>query len=64
LLSGLITGVRRAFPFVSPGDVEPLVDGASGQLFRLVHTAPFTVAVQALLLLQQLMTARGAVSDR
>ncbi|KXZ46949.1 hypothetical protein GPECTOR_39g443 [Gonium pectorale] len=64
LLSGLITGVRRAFPYVQPADVEPLVDRSASQLFRMVHTAPFTVAVQALMLMYQLMSARAAISDR
>ncbi|EFJ51407.1 hypothetical protein VOLCADRAFT_87659 [Volvox carteri f. nagariensis] len=64
LLSGLITGVRRAFPYVKPEDVEPLVEQSASQLFRLVHTAPFTVAVQALMLMYQLMSARAAISDR
>lgn len=49
---------------VQPQDVEPLVERSAGQLFRLVHTAPFTVAVQALLLMYQLMSARSAISDR
>jgi hypothetical protein len=64
LLSGLITGVRRAFPYVMPEDVEPLVEESATQMFRLVHTAPFTVAVQSLMLMYQLMSARAAISDR
>ncbi|GLI62277.1 hypothetical protein VaNZ11_004885, partial [Volvox africanus] len=64
LLSGLITGVRRAFPFVQPDDVEPLVEESAAQLFRLVHTAPFTLSVQALMLMYQLMSARAAINDR
>ncbi len=40
------------------------MERSAGQLFRLVHTAPFTVAVQALLLMYQLMSARSAISDR
>ncbi|GFR50755.1 hypothetical protein Agub_g13022, partial [Astrephomene gubernaculifera] len=64
LLSGLITGVRRAFPYVQPSDVEPLVERSATQLFRMVHTAPFTVAVQALMLMYQLMSARASINDR
>lgn len=64
LLSGLITGVRRAFPYVKPEDVEPLVEQSANQFFRLVHTAPFTVAVQALMLMYQLMSARAAINER
>ncbi|GIM15448.1 hypothetical protein Vretimale_18225, partial [Volvox reticuliferus] len=64
LLSSLITGVRRAFPYVQPDDVEPLVEESAGRLFRLVHTAPFTVSVQSLMLMYQLMSARAAINDR
>lgn len=46
MLSALITGVRRAFPYVESDKVEPLVDGHGEALFKLVHTAPFTVALQ------------------
>jgi len=44
--------------------VEPLIEAHGEALFRLVHTAPFTVALQALLLLFQLLSGRNAVSDR
>jgi ribosome biogenesis protein MAK21 len=46
MLSALITGVRRAFPYVDAEKVEPLIEVHSEALFRLVHTAPFTVALQ------------------
>lgn len=64
MLGALITGVRRAFPFVASDEVEGLVQRHGDHLFRLVHTAPFTVAVQALMLMYQLMSARNAISDR
>ena len=46
LLGGLITGVRRAFPFVAPDQVEPLVEQHGTALFRMIHKAPFSVGVQ------------------
>lgn len=64
ILSAIIAGVRRAFPFVATEDVQPLIERHSGALFTMIHTAPFGVAVQALLLLFQLMAAQHAVSDR
>lgn len=64
ILGALIAGVRRAFPFVAPDRVEPLVESHAPALFRIVHVAPFGVAVQALLLLLQLMSARSAINDR
>lgn len=64
MLGALITGVRRAFPYVDASEVEPLVDKSGEQLFRIAHVAPFTVGVQALMLLFQLMSSRNALSDR
>ena len=64
MLSALVAGVRRAFPFVAPDAVEPLIDAHAAALFRVCHTASFGVAVQCLMLLYQLMAARRAVSDR
>ena len=64
ILSGIIAGVRRAFPFVASDDVQPLIEEHSDALFKMIHTAPFAVAVQALLLLYQLMASQSAVSDR
>lgn len=55
------------FPHISlpyPQDAEPLIEANTSRLFRLVHTAPFPVAVQALMLMWQLLAGRGAVSDR
>ena len=45
-------------------DVQPLIEKHSDSLFKMIHTAPFSVAVQALLLLFQLMSAQNAISDR
>ena len=64
MLSALVAGVRRAFPFVAADAVEPLIDAHADALFRVCHTASFGVAVQCLMLLFQLMAARRAVSDR
>lgn len=35
LLSALLTGINRAFPFVSPDEVEPLTEKHSEDLFRM-----------------------------
>eukprot|EP01023_Acetabularia_acetabulum_P059807 TRINITY_DN7190_c0_g1_i2.p1 TRINITY_DN7190_c0_g1~~TRINITY_DN7190_c0_g1_i2.p1 ORF type:complete len:1104 (+),score=203.09 TRINITY_DN7190_c0_g1_i2:85-3396(+) len=64
MLSAIITGVRRAFPYVDPEEVESLVDRHANDLFHLVHVAPFTVGVQALMLLFQLMASKTSVNDR
>eukprot|EP00798_Chlamydomonas_sp_ICE-L_P018712 gene18712-25235_t len=64
MLSALITGVRRAFPYVNSEEVEPMIDRHGEHLFRMVHKAPFSVSVQALMLMYQLMSARNSISDR
>ncbi|EFN54473.1 hypothetical protein CHLNCDRAFT_52919 [Chlorella variabilis] len=64
MLAALITGVRRAFPYVPADEVEPLIEAHADALFRLVHARSLGVATQALLLLFQLMSSRSTVSDR
>lgn len=64
LLGALLTGVRRAFPYVQPGTAEGLMHRHSQALFRISHTAPLGVGLQALALLFQLLTAQSAASDR
>ena len=64
MLSALITGIRRAFPYVSTEEVEPLIDAHADALFKLIHTGSFGVATQALLLLYQLMSSQSSISDR
>ena len=64
MLGALLTGVRRAFPFVESSKAEDVATQHADALFRILHTAPFGVAVQALALLFQLLSARSAVSDR
>lgn len=64
LLSALLTGVNRAFPFVAAEEIEPLLDRHSDDLYRMVHSSSFAAGVQALVLLYQLLSAKQAVSDR
>ncbi|MCO5553080.1 hypothetical protein L7F22_006601 [Adiantum nelumboides] len=64
LLSALLTGVNRAFPYVAAEDVDSLVEENTPVLFRLVHSKSFNVGVQALMLLYQLLAKNNTVSDR
>lgn len=64
MLSALITGIRRAFPYVAADEIEPLIEAHSDSLFKLIHTGSFGVATQALLLLYQLMSSQSSISDR
>ncbi|WCJ33333.1 CCAAT-binding factor [Euphorbia peplus] len=47
LLSDLLTGVNRAFPFVSSTEVDDIIEVQRPILFRLVHSNNFNVGVQA-----------------
>lgn len=53
MLSALISGVRRAYPYVESKELEDMFAKHADQLFRTVHVAPLTVSVQALMLLFQ-----------
>ncbi|CAL8467747.1 g7285 [Coccomyxa elongata] len=64
MLGALLAGVRRAFPYVDGSAAESVAAHHADSLFRVLHTAPLGVAVQALALLFQLLSARSAVSDR
>ncbi|XP_035986300.1 CCAAT/enhancer-binding protein zeta isoform X2 [Fundulus heteroclitus] len=62
MLSALLTGVNRAYPYAGAGDQK--VKEQLDTLFRVVHLARFNTAVQALLLLFQVLDSQQSVSDR
>ncbi|XP_027896720.1 CCAAT/enhancer-binding protein zeta isoform X2 [Xiphophorus couchianus] len=62
MLSALLTGVNRAYPYADAGDEK--VREQLDTLFRVVHMAKFNTAVQALMLLFQVLDAQQSVSDR
>lgn len=64
ILSALLTGVNRAFPFVAVDEVDILIEEHTPILFRLVHSKSFNVGIQALMLLYQLLAKNQTVSDR
>jgi hypothetical protein len=47
MLGALVAGVRRAFPYVDVSEVETVIDKHSDALFRITHTAPLGVSLQA-----------------
>jgi hypothetical protein len=51
MLSALLTGVNRAFPFAPVNDA--VYDEQADTLFKIVHTGSFAARVQALMLLYQ-----------
>ncbi|KAK7389691.1 hypothetical protein VNO78_24949 [Psophocarpus tetragonolobus] len=64
LLSALLTGVNRAFPFVSVNEADDIVDVQTPVLFHLVHSKNFNVGVQALMLLDKISSKNQIASDR
>ncbi|XP_077366500.1 CCAAT/enhancer-binding protein zeta isoform X2 [Festucalex cinctus] len=62
MLGALLTGVNRAYPYASAGDEK--VREQMDTLFKVVHMVKFNTAVQALMLLFQVMNAEQSVSDR
>uniref|UniRef100_A0A3Q2XXC2 CCAAT enhancer binding protein zeta n=1 Tax=Hippocampus comes TaxID=109280 RepID=A0A3Q2XXC2_HIPCM len=62
MLSALLSGVNRAYPFASKTDEK--VKEQTDTLFKVVHTVKFNTAVQALMLLFQVMDDQQTTSDR
>lgn len=63
MLTALLTGVSRAFPFLAPED-RVLFDAQMDTFYRVVYAASFNKACHALALLLRIMVARKDVSDR
>ena len=55
LLGGILTGINRAMPYAKAGGEVALKDAQVDLLFSLTHTAAFHTAVQALMLLWQVV---------
>ncbi|KAL0415008.1 UNVERIFIED_CONTAM: CCAAT/enhancer-binding protein zeta [Sesamum latifolium] len=64
LLSALLAGVNRAFPFVSTDEADDVIEVQTPLLFQLVHSKNFNVGVQALMLLDKISSKNQIVSDR
>ncbi|XWS12200.1 hypothetical protein CRYUN_Cryun37aG0069600 [Craigia yunnanensis] len=64
LLSALLTGVNRAFPYVSSNEADDIIDIETPVLFQLVHSKNFNVGVQALMLLDKISSKNQVVNDR
>ncbi|XP_032661057.1 CCAAT/enhancer-binding protein zeta isoform X3 [Chelonoidis abingdonii] len=62
MLSALLTGVNRAYPYAQIGDEK--VKEQMNTLFKVVHLVNFSTSVQALMLLFQVMDSHQTVSDR
>ncbi|KAI9766097.1 MAG: hypothetical protein M1840_006804 [Geoglossum simile] len=62
LISAVLTGVNRAFPF-SRSD-GPIFEKHLDTLFKVIHSSNFNTSIQALMLVQQLSASKQVSSDR
>ncbi|KAL4916227.1 CBF/Mak21 family-domain-containing protein [Aspergillus aurantiobrunneus] len=62
LISAVLTGVNRAYPFTS-SNTERLSKHIE-TLFRITHSSNFNTSIQALMLIQQLTSTHQVSSDR
>nr|XP_015210566.1 PREDICTED: CCAAT/enhancer-binding protein zeta [Lepisosteus oculatus] len=62
MLSALLSGVNRAYPYSEAGDEK--IKEQLDTLFKVVHLVKFNTAVQALMLLFQVMDSQQTISDR
>ncbi|BCR86138.1 RNA-binding ribosome biosynthesis protein MAK21 [Aspergillus chevalieri] len=62
LVSGVLTGVNRAYPFTS-SDTARLAKHID-TLFRITHSSNFNTSIQALMLIQQLTSSHQVGADR
>lgn len=62
MLSVLLSGVNRAYPYAGTADEK--VKEQLDTLFKVVHLVKFNTAVQALMLLFQVMDSQQTCSDR
>ncbi|XP_008940931.1 PREDICTED: CCAAT/enhancer-binding protein zeta, partial [Merops nubicus] len=62
MLSALLCGVNRAYPYAETGDDK--VKEQMDTLFKVLHFVNFGTSVQALMLLFQVMDSQQTVSDR
>ncbi|XP_005146088.2 CCAAT/enhancer-binding protein zeta [Melopsittacus undulatus] len=62
MLSALLCGVNRAYPYAETGDEK--VKEQMDTLFKVLHLVNFSTSIQALMLLFQVMDSQQTVSDR
>lgn len=62
MLSALLTGVNRAYPYAQTSDEK--IKEQMNTLFKVLHVVNFNTSVQALMLLFQVMDSNQTISDR
>ncbi|PMD56016.1 CBF-domain-containing protein [Hyaloscypha bicolor E] len=62
MISAVLTGVNRAFPFSKTDDLT--LEKHMDTLFRITHSSNFNTSIQALMLIEQLATSKHVAVDR
>lgn len=62
MISAVLTGVNRAFPFA--GTDDSALEKHMDTLFRITHSSNFNTSLQALMLIQQLASSKAFALDR
>ncbi|TGO27526.1 hypothetical protein BPAE_0040g00070 [Botrytis paeoniae] len=62
MISAVLTGVNRAFPFTKTDDLT--LEKHMDTLFRITHSSNFNTSIQALMLVEQLSTTKHLAVDR
>ncbi|KAF2460730.1 CBF/Mak21 family-domain-containing protein [Lineolata rhizophorae] len=62
IIAQVLTGVNRAFPFAKTDDAA--FESQLDTIFRVTHSSNFNTAIQALMLIQQISTAKHYAADR
>ncbi|KAL3420690.1 CBF/Mak21 family protein [Phlyctema vagabunda] len=62
MISAVLSGVNRAFPFSKADDVT--LEKHMDTLFRITHSSNFNTSIQALMLIEQLATSKNVAVDR
>lgn len=62
LISAILTGVNRAYPYA--GADHKSFDEHVDTLFQITHSANFNTSIQAMMLIQQLISATSGSQDR
>ncbi|RMZ84758.1 hypothetical protein DV737_g1014, partial [Chaetothyriales sp. CBS 132003] len=64
LISAILTGVNRAYPYAASGDNHTSFSEHLDTLFKIAHSTNFNTSIQAMLLIQQLSALHQPSSDR
>ncbi|KAH6678150.1 CBF/Mak21 family-domain-containing protein [Halenospora varia] len=62
MISAVLTGVNRAFPFSKADDTS--LEKHMDTLFRITHSSNFNTSIQALMLIEQLATTKHLAIER